>query len=215
MPDESLKPFNPLDKHNLAESIAIAMDRAPVQGLPPAKFTAAGLYFLYYSGPFPAYAPLIKLNGGGFHWPIYIGKGMPPGVRKGVAAEEGKSPKNKGIYDRLKNHARSITEAENLELGDFRCRFLAMDEAFIHLGEILLITKFRPVWNGALDGFGNNPVGGPRSAGKRAAWDTVHPGRGGQATAAVDPSRQAELLAGIETHLKTSLPPELPKSANV
>lgn len=212
MPDETQKPFNPLDKQNLAESIAIAIDRAAVQPLPPPKFTAAGLYFLYYSGPFEAYAPLVKLNAGGHHWPIYIGKGMPPGVRKGAAEEGGKAQKNKGIYERLKNHTRSIVEAENLELANFHCRLLAMDEAFIHLGEILLISKFRPVWNVALDGFGNNPVGGPRSAGKRSAWDTVHPGRQARATAPVDPERQSKLLIGINAHFAAALPAQLPKT---
>jgi len=206
MPDETSKPFNPLDKQNLAESIATAIDRAQVQPLPPPKFTAAGLYFLYYSGPYDAYAPLVKFNAGGYYWPIYIGKGMPPGVRKGAAEEGGKALKNKGIYDRLKNHAKSIGEAENLELAHFHCRLLAMDEAFIHLGEILLISKFRPVWNVALDGFGNNPVGGPRSAGRRSAWDTVHPGRQARATAAVDPKRQRELLIRINAHLADVLP---------
>ena len=211
MPDEPQKPFNPLDKQNLAETIALAIDRAPVLPVAPPKFTAAGLYFLYYSGTFGAYAPLVKLNDGGYHWPIYIGKGMPPGVRKGTAAEDRKSAANKGIYDRLKNHAKSIGEAENLEIADFHCRWLAMDEAFIHLGEILLITKFRPVWNVALDGFGNNPVGGPRSAGKRSAWDTVHPGRQAQATAPVDAERQSKLLHDIHAHLATALPAQLPK----
>ena len=170
MPDEKPKPFNPLDKQNLAESIAIAIGRAPVHPLPLPSFNASGLYFLYYNGSFEAYAPLVKLNGDGYHWPIYIGKGMPKGVRKGAAENGEKSSQGRGIFVRISNHQKSIHSAENLEIKDFHCRWLAMDEAFIHLGEIVLITKFRPVWNVALDGFGANPVGGPRTTGKRSAW---------------------------------------------
>ena len=212
MPDEASKSFNPLDKQNLAESIAIAINRTPVHPLAPPSFKAAGLYFLYYSGSFKAYAPLVKLNGGGYYLPIYIGKGMPSGVRKGVADDGKKGSQGRGIHGRLSNHVKSIRAVENLELKDFHCRWLAMDEAFIHLGEILLISKFRPVWNVALDGFGNNPVGGPRTAGRRSAWDTVHPGRLGQATALVDPERQRALLKGISEHLVVTLPKEISKT---
>jgi hypothetical protein len=212
MPHETPKSFNPLDKQNLAESIAIAIDRTPVHPLATPSFTAAGLYFLYYSGSFKAYARLVKLNGGGYHLPIYIGKGMPRGVRKGVAEDGKKAGQGRGIYSRLSNHAKSIRAAENLEIKDFHCRWLAMDEAFVHLGEILLISKFRPVWNVALDGFGNNPVGGPRSAGRRSAWDTVHPGRQGRATAPVDPERERKLLGAIREHLAATLPTQLSKT---
>jgi hypothetical protein len=88
-------------------------------------------------------------------------------VRKGVAEDGKKGGQGRGIYSRLSNHEKSIRAAENLEIKDFHCRWLAMDEAFIHLGEILLISKFRPVWNVALDGFGNKP--GWRPANRRQA----------------------------------------------
>lgn len=212
MSDEAQTPFNPLDKRNLAETIAIAINRAPVQPLPPTRFRANGLYFLYYTGPFEAYAALVKLNAGRYDWPIYIGKGMPSGIRKGAGDGSGNGVRKGGIQARLGAHQRSIEAAENLKLADFRCRWLAMDEAFIHLGEILLIAKFRPVWNAALDGFGINPVGGPRTAGKRSAWDTVHPGRKGRATAAVDPERQRGLIETIKEHLAATLPEALPEA---
>jgi hypothetical protein len=212
MPDTTPKPFNPLDKQNLAESIAIALDRADVHALPPPKSIGAGIYFLYYNGSFGAYDLLREFNVDGFGWPIYIGKGMPPGVRKGADEGSGSRAKNRGISSRLDNHSKSISQAKNLHLADFVCRWLVMDEAFIHLGEMLLITKYRPVWNVVLDGFGANPVGGPRTKGKRSAWDTVHPGRQGRASAAVDLVYQAELLANIKAHLSATLPPRNPKT---
>src|SRR5690606_24447927 len=104
MPDGYQQPFNPLDKQNLAESIATAIERTRVYKLPPEKFTAAGLYFLYYKGSMELYAPLVSVNRHRFCWPIYIGKGMPPGVRKGAIDEGKKSKRDWGIYDRLSNH---------------------------------------------------------------------------------------------------------------
>ena len=67
------------------------------------------------------------------------------------------------------------------------------------------------VWNVALDGFGLNPVGGPRTKGKRSAWDTVHPGRSGRSSAPVDPERERELLKAIAAHLNSTVPGSIPK----
>lgn len=201
---EPLEPFNPLDKQNLAESIALAIERAPTHRLAPPPFHAAGLYCLYYSGPLEAYQPLVAFNAGDFKWPIYIGKGMPPGVRKGTL-EEGKPVKRMwGIYDRLYNHEKSIAQAVNLDVEHFHCRWLAMDEAFIHLGETLLITKFRPVWNVAVEGFGNKVVGKGRVIAQRSNWDTLHPGRGGAAGGAGRKSVE-QILADITTHFARTL----------
>jgi len=205
MPDESYEPFNPLDKRNLAESIAVAIERAFVHSLAPAPFRAAGLYFVYYNGSFDLYAPLVKVNKSGFHWPIYIGKGMPPGVRKGAVEEGKKGNKVWGIYDRLSNHKKSIAQVANLKLEHFRCRWLSMDEAFIHLGETLLITKFRPVWNVAVEGFGNKVAGVGRVGAQRSNWDTLHPGRGGAAVGAGKKGVE-QIRADIVEHFKKHPP---------
>ena len=45
------------------------------------------------------------------------------------------------------------------------------------LAERFLIYHYRPIWNIAVDGFGNNPQGRHRSGGDRSWWDTSHPGR--------------------------------------
>ena len=48
---------------------------------------------------------------------------------------------------RLKEHAQSIRLAQNLEIDDFTCRFLAVDEIGIPLAESLLISTYAPLWN--------------------------------------------------------------------
>lgn len=207
MPNEPQEPFNPLDKRNLAESIALAISRASASTLPPEPFVGFGLYFLYYFGNYPDYKPLVTLNRGECVWPIYIGKSLRAGVRKGDALPSSRS--GASIHSRLKRHAASIASG-GLKLSDFRCRWLVMDEAFIHLGETLLITKYRPVWNVAVEGFGNNPVGGPRSFGQRTAWDTLHSGRGGMAT-----GEGRRPLGAVKTaildHFRSTLPVGKPK----
>src|SRR5690349_4428966 len=47
----------------------------------------------------------------------------------------------------------------------------------IPLGESILIQRFNPVWNQAVDGFGNHDPGSGRHKQKRSAWDAIHPGR--------------------------------------
>ena len=81
------------------------------------------------------------------------------------------------LFKRLSEHSESVTVAENLNLQDFRCRFLVVDDIWIPLAESLLIEKFAPVWNRVLDGFGNHDPGRGRHSGKMPYWDCVHPGR--------------------------------------
>ncbi len=81
------------------------------------------------------------------------------------------------LYDRLREHAESIKQAENLSLSDFACRYLAVDDVWIPLAESLLIETFKPLWNILVDGFGNHDPGGGRYNQRRSAWDLLHPGR--------------------------------------
>ena len=57
-----IKPFNPLDKRNLGESVADALLDTTVQRLPPEPFIGAGVYALYYFGSFAAYNRLSEIN---------------------------------------------------------------------------------------------------------------------------------------------------------
>ncbi len=143
----SEEPYNPLDKRNLAESTANALLARPASRLPPtASFTGAGIYAIYYAGEFPAYAAIAARNRGGlFQTPIYVGRALPPGARKGRYGL-GESP-GKVLFQRLREHARSIQQAKNLKLEDFLCRYLVTDDIWIPLAEALLIERFKPVWN--------------------------------------------------------------------
>ncbi len=79
------RPYNPLDYQNLGQSVADALLERPVVPLAGiAPFAGAGVYALYYTGDFPAYAPLAERNRGErFEAPIYAGKAVPSGARKG------------------------------------------------------------------------------------------------------------------------------------
>ena len=169
-------PFNPLDKRNLGESAANALIESEVHPLPPEPFIGAGVYAIYYTGNFRAYSILRDVNiNNQYNWPIYVGKAVPEGARKGGQGDS----VNPGmaLYKRLNDHAKSIISAKNLIIEDFHCRFLSVDDIWIPLTESLMIERFRPVWNVVLDGFGNHDPGRGRHKGRKPYWDCVHPGR--------------------------------------
>lgn len=172
-----IPPFNPLDKTNLGESVAEAMLLQPVGALPPPNpFIGAGIYALYYNGDFPLYQEIARENKDIMGtWPIYVGKAVPAGARKGgygLGDEPGQA-----LYKRLAEHAKSIEQVENLQLNEFRCRFLVVEDIWIPLAESLLIEMFSPLWNHQIDGFGNHDPGKGRYNQQRSPWDVIHPGR--------------------------------------
>ncbi len=167
------KPYNPLDRLQLACSVANAMLAKEVSALPPKQpFNGAGIYAIYYLGDFVAYRPISNAS---CEVPIYAGKAISRGSRRGGLEDPTNEPV---LYRRLKEHAESIQSAENLRVEDFRCRYLVTEDLWISLGEQLLIRQYRPVWNHVVDGFGNHDPGGGRRQQKRSPWDTLHPGRG-------------------------------------
>ncbi|MGE5371707.1 MAG: Eco29kI family restriction endonuclease [Solirubrobacterales bacterium] len=170
-------PYNPLDKRNLADSVVDAMLSREIGSLPPAEpFEGAGIYALYYTGTFTAYRRIAEQNRDDmFLQPIYVGKAVPPGARKGgfgLGAAPGKA-----LFNRLQEHASSVEQAENLELSDFKCRYLVVDDIWIPLAESLLIETFKPIWNHLIDGFGNHDPGSGRYNQYVSRWDVLHPGR--------------------------------------
>ena len=170
-------PFNPLDKTNLGDSVAEALLEQAVSPLPPDQpFIGAGIYALYYEGGLPLYAEVAGQNKGGkYRWPIYVGKAVPAGARKGgygLGADPGQA-----LFKRLAEHAGSIEVAKNLSLNDFRCRFLVVDDIWIPLAESLLIEMYSPLWNREIDGFGNHDPGKGRANQQLSPWDVIHPGR--------------------------------------
>ncbi|MPQ98134.1 Eco29kI family restriction endonuclease [Modestobacter sp. I12A-02628] len=164
-------PYDPLSKVNLGRSVETALLRTPVQPLeaiPP--FRGAGIYAIYYAGNLEMYQPL-----SGSQTPIYVGKAVPAGARKGQATG---GQQGHQLWDRLDEHRGSVDAAGNLDVGDFYARYLVADELFIPMAERLMITGFQPVWNLVVDGFGNHDPGAGRLAMRRPPWDELHPGRG-------------------------------------
>lgn len=169
------EPFNPLDVKNLGTSVAealLAQTAEPFTGL--TRFGGAGVYAIYYTGGFRPYHLLAQANSGrDFACPIYVGKAVPAGARKGVAV----ATSSIELFKRLTEHKKSIEAAANLDVADFHYRCLLVDSIWIPLGESLLIARFAPVWNSICDGFGNHDPGKGRYSGKRSRWDVLHPGR--------------------------------------
>ena len=193
-------PFNPLAIPNVALTLAVELLEQPITSLPPLKsFSGAGVYAIYYIGKFDIYARLSELNSeNSCRVPIYVGKAVRKGARVGI---EFKATTQAALFNRLKLHAKSI-EGAGLELRDFRCKFLVVEDAFVALAESVLIGVFRPLWNQVVTGFGNNPTGGPRSTQAQSMWDTLHPGRrrgSGQAKAKTEAIRIV-----VENHLRAN-----------
>lgn len=206
MPKNST-PYNPLEKRQLAESVTKALLNQPVGPLLPVKeFEGAGAYGIYYTGDFELYRPVAVANRNGkFGLPIYVGKAVPKGSRKGgfgLGAAPGKA-----LYRRLVEHAESVEQSKNLRLKDFTCRHLVVDDIWIPLGESLLIEMFAPVWNRCLDGFGNHDPGVPRSGQQRSAWDVLHPGRPWAAKLGTHKRSQTEIEQMVQTYLRDNPAP--------
>lgn len=169
------KPYNPLEKRRLAESIVRELLECDAERMPPDDpFIGAGIYLIYYKGNLSLYEPLAQLNRKLLAYPIYVGQAVTPGGRKGSFSDMSTSP---ALFKRLSEHVGSIRQKQDLKLEDFFCRYLVIDEFWISLAESLLIESYRPLWNVIVDGFGNHDPGAGRHRGKRTSWDTLHPGR--------------------------------------
>jgi len=139
----------------------------------------AGVYALYYFGSFTPYQPLaIKTRTGG-QIPIYVGKAVPAGWRTSRQASP-TSTTTASVCARLGQHARTIDGASNLEITDFECRFMVVAASIVGMIpaiESALISKFHPLWNSVVDGFGNHDPGSGRYGQVPSEWDILHPGR--------------------------------------
>jgi hypothetical protein len=191
--------YNPLDRENLGASVRDALlRRIPVPlGAVPA-FPGAGIYAIYYTGAFPCYDAIAALNRDGrFERPIYVGKAIPAGARKGGTGALGGSP----LYGRLMEHGDSI-RSTNLNIADFFCRYLVVDDIWIPLSESLLIARFAPIWNMLIDGFGNHDPGKGRYEGLRPRWDVLHPGREWAGKCKARPETAEQIEMEVEAHLR-------------
>jgi hypothetical protein len=192
--------FNPLDKRNLGKSIVNALESIqPVKLAELSEFKGAGIYALYYTGDFPPYAPLQKLNSAATCHPIYVGKAVAAGSRKGNADISGLD--SGALWQRLREHKDSIAAVQDLKVADFLCKYLVIDEIWIGLGESLLIQAYSPLWNVSVEGFGNHDPGKGRRKGRRPAWDELHKGRAWANRLQPAKHSRDDLLKIIQTHL--------------
>ncbi len=173
--------YDPLNYDNLARSIVRALlDRSP-EPLVPDPFPGPGVYAIYYRGGL-GYAPASQEDA-----PIYVGKAVPPGSRTG--SPHSNVLTDRALHRRLREHAKSVTQAENLSIDQAYCRFLTVVPVWITLAERFLLDHYRPVWNTVLDGFGNHDPGRGRRGTARSRWDIVHPGRPWAARLRADETR--------------------------
>ena len=165
--------YNPLDYDNLANSVVTALLRSDLAPLPPGEaFFGSGVYALYYTGALTFYS---HISASDALQPIYVGKAVPSGARKG--SQLSKPASGRALHNRLREHSRSVNQAENLDLAEFQVRYLVVEPVWITLAERFLIDRFQPLWNTVIDGFGDHTPGKGRSNMRRPRWDIVHPGR--------------------------------------
>lgn len=207
MTNRKVVPFNPLAKRHLGESVGQAMLRQAVVPLGCLNtFDGAGIYAIYYTGGFQGYEVIAEKNRNQrFGAPIYVGKAVPKGARKGGNLE---ATPGKVLYNRLKQHAKSIEGVSSLDIADFYCRYLIVDDIWIPLGESLLIAKFDPLWNKLIDGFGNHDPGKGRHAGLRPRWDVLHPGRSWAERCKARDETAEQIINEARDYLRNNPPPD-------
>lgn len=178
----------------------------PVLPLPPPEsFLGTGVYSLYYTGSSPLYKKYAELNRLSYRSPIYVGKAVPKGWRQARVSDSSKT-QSRELYTRLKEHSRSITVGSGLLLKDFYCRFVIFEQEgsdMISTIEASLIKLNRPLWNTAVDGFGNHDPGGGRYEQAKSDWDIIHAGRSWAEKCNGRPKDKRIILANIERHFKS------------
>jgi hypothetical protein len=164
--------YDPLDYQNLTINLVRElMTRGPFS-LPLAETVKGpGVYALFYNGDFEPYANVCSPDA---THPIYVGKAVLPGARKGGGAS---APASAPLYGRIKEHVQSIRHAKNLKIEHFSCRYLVVVPLWITMAERFLLEHYRPLWNVCVEGFGLHDPGGGRRKGENSWWDSLHPGR--------------------------------------
>jgi hypothetical protein len=201
------EPYNPLDKINLGKSVVDALlEEQPIRLTDLVSFSGAGIYAIYYHGPFPAYSPISLSPSDPNSVPIYAGKAVPAGSRRGASLTTNTA--TRALWNRLTDHRDNITEIEksegNLKVQDFSVRYLAVDDIWIPLGESLLISTYNPVWNRVVDGFGNHDPGAGRYNGLRPLWDVLHPGRYWAPKCRERPESAQDIIQRIANHFAST-----------
>ncbi len=177
----------------------------PVHTLPPPEsFLGTGVYAIYYTGKNPIYKKYAELNRLSYSCPIYVGKAVPKGWRQ-ARVSDNRLDQSKGLFNRLRERSRSIGIAQGLELQDFMCRFVIFEDAssaIIGTIEAALIKLNMPLWNTAVDGFGNHGSGSGRYEQAKSDWDVIHPGRAWAEKCNGTHAEENVILSRIKNHFK-------------
>jgi len=188
-------PFNPLTKEALARSVEYELLAQVPQRLDQVpRFLGPGIYVIYYDGPHVLYRAISRTD-----QPIYVGKAVPAGSRKALTDD---TKIGSPLWNRIDEHRESVSYGADLQPSDFHVRYLVADELFIPLAETLMIRTLHPVWNQAVDGFGNHDPGKGRYDGKLPDWDTLHPGRPWAARIRTPGRLRSELEAKVRAHFE-------------
>jgi Eco29kI restriction endonuclease len=194
--------------HAFAELVKDAVrffNGTPVHTLPPSEsFLGTGVYALYYTGGNPLYKRYAELNRLAYSYPIYIGKAVPKGWRQARASDSA-STQSRELIGRLREHGRNIELGSDLSLDDFMCRFVIFEEEgsdMISTIEAALIKLNRPLWNTAVDGFGNHDPGKGRYEQAKSDWDVIHEGRAWAKKCNGTPKEESKVVAKIRYHLR-------------
>jgi len=176
--DIELHTFRPPPFISIINQAIEFFTHTPLHPLPPPdKFAGQGVYGLYYLGNHEAYKRMAEHNRAECNAPIYVGKAVRPGRRKGKTISKDET---QDLFKRLREHTKSLAQADNLKVEDFRCRFIVLGETE---GELIVpletevIRRSKSLWNMFVDGFGNHDPGKGRYAGRVTEWDVLHPGR--------------------------------------
>jgi len=207
-------PTNPFDrsKHvykndafsELVKDAVRFFNGTPVHTLPPPeRFLGTGVYAIYYTGNNPTYQKYAEVNRLSYDYPIYVGKAVPKGWRQSRNHDKADSQSNE-LFNRLREHSRSISACSDLNLDHFMCRFVIFEEEgsdMISTIEASLIKINRPLWNTALDGFGNHDPGSGRYEQAKSDWDVIHSGRSWADRLNGTPKQQEAIMSRIVKHL--------------
>jgi hypothetical protein len=172
---------------------------------PPASFSGRGVYAIYYTGSSRLYSRYAELNRTAYEFPIYVGKAVPKGWRQSRTSDD-KENQSSELFSRLRQHHNSLKLAPNLKSEDFMCRFVIFEHTgsdMISTVEAALIKLNRPLWNTAVDGFGNHDPGKGRYEQARSDWDVIHPGRKWAEKCNGVHKTKAAILAKVKAHLAT------------
>ena len=178
----------------------------PVHTLPPAEaFLGTGVYALYYTGQNSLYHRYAELNRLSYNYPIYVGKAVPKGWRQSRTSDS-RINQSRELCNRLKEHSRNITIGADLTLEEFNCRFTIFEDEssdMISTIEAALIKLTQPLWNVAIDGFGNHDPGKGRYGQAKSDWDVIHPGRIWAERCNGIPKDESIILANIDRHFQS------------